>query len=130
MNKVQSFETAEYSSPEMNMGEAYGVIRQIITEVGRDVPSVGMWADMTGDQLRIHYHAYEMFLPTRAKEVEARADEALKNLVSLLKKEFRSRTKKALKLSEQKEAGGSTVEKVSLNERYYYKAWRSYTVSF
>ena len=130
MNKVHSCETPEYSSPDMSMGEAYGVIRQITSEIARDVPSVGLWVDMTGDQLRVHYHAYEMFLPTRVKEVEARAEDALKNFVALLKKEFRTRTKSALKLSEQKEAGGSTVEKVSLNERYYYKAWRSFTMSF
>jgi hypothetical protein len=54
--------------------------------------------------------------------------------VKYLKKEFRARTGKALKLTL---SGGDiteqtdrnyTVQKVSLNERYYYNAWRVFTV--
>lgn len=128
--KPGGFEIASYSPPSMDADQAYRVIRQIFVDLARDVPSVGMWADVSGDMLKIHYHAYEMFLPSRIKEVEARADAALRKCASHVRSEFKSRTGYTLTLAEQKDLANRTIEKVSLNERYYYKAWRFYRMTW
>jgi len=130
MNENHSFDRTEYSSPEMNFADAYQVIRQIVVDMVHDVPNVGVWADMSGDQLKLHYHDYVMNLPVHLKDTVARADTAFKELKKHIQAEFKDRTGKALKLKEHKELENYSVEKVSLNERYYYKAWRVYSVSF
>lgn len=129
-NAPQSYEVTEYSEPALDAGLAYGAIRQIFADLIRDVPSVGVWADVSGNLLKIHYHCYEMFLPTRLHDIEASANDVLKKTVSMLKKEFRARTKHDLVLKEKKDLADRTVEKVSLNERYYYRCWRVYEMSF
>lgn len=126
----QSFEVAGYSDVEFGVAEAQKVIVQIFRDIERDCPAHAVWADVVGDQLKIHYHTYTMFLPARIKEIEGEADEVFKQTVSYLKKEFRARTGKALKLKEQKELGNRAIERVSLNERYYYRAWRFYEMNF
>lgn len=130
MNETNSFETTEYSDPEIGYAEAYKVIRQIMVDMIHDKPTVGMWADMSGDQLKLHYLDYVTNLPVHIKETTERAETAFKELVKHLKAEFKDRTGKTLKLVEKKESANYTVEKVSLNERYYYRAWRVYEVRF
>lgn len=130
MNENHSFETTEYSSPDMNMADAYQVIRQIVVDMVHDVPNVGVSADMSGDQLKLHYMDYVANLPVHMKETSARGDAALKELAKHIKAEFKNRTGTTLKLKELKDLENYTVEKVSLNERYYYRLWRCYTVSF
>ena len=130
MNKeIQSFEVAEYSDTEMGIQEAHKVIIQIFKDIGRDVPNCAVWADISGDLLKIHFHTYVVNLPVHMKRIEEEANEALKQAVAHLKKEFKSRTGQALKISEEKELANRTVEKVSLNERYYYRAWRVFQIS-
>lgn len=126
----QSFEVAGYSDVEFGVNEAHKAITQIFRDLERDSPAHAVWPSMTGDQLQIHYHTYVMNLPVHMKRIEGEADEIFKSTVAHLKKEFRARTGKALKLAEQKDLANRAVEKVSLNERYYYKAWRVYKVSF
>lgn len=130
----QSFEVAPYSDVEFGMKEAQQVVAQVIGQIfadlKRDAPAHAVWGDMTGNQLKIHYHVYTMHLPVRMKQIEEEANEVFKQTVSFLKKEFKSRTGKTLKLSEQKELANRAIEKVSLNERYAYKAWRFYELSF
>lgn len=128
--KYQSFEIAEYSDPELDVAQAYGVIKQIFSEFTRDQAKYSVWADMTGDMLKVHYHSYEMFLPERVREVQAECKTILDEAVKMIKKEFKARTGKTLKLSEDKSFSDYTIEKVSLNQRYYFKAWRFYTFSF
>jgi hypothetical protein len=74
----------------------------------------------------LYYHCYEMHLPVRMREVEAQAKTILDEMVKHLKKEYKARTKKTLNLKENKERANYTVQKVSLNERYYYVSWRCY----
>jgi RIO-like serine/threonine protein kinase len=124
----QTFEVAGYSDVEFGVAEAYKVIKQIFADLGRDAPAHAVWADMTGDLLKIHYHTYVINLPVHYKKVEEEANEILKRTVTHLKKEFKSRTGKALKITEQKDLANHAVEKVSLNERYYYKAWCVYSL--
>ena len=130
MNENHSFDTTEYSNPEMSFADAYQVIRQIMVDMVHDVPNVGVWADMSGDQLKLHYMDYVNNLPVHLKETVARADMALKELKKHITAEFKRRTGTALKLKEHKELENYTVEKVSLNERYYYRTWRVFTASF
>jgi hypothetical protein len=130
MNENHSFETTEYSNPEMSFADAYQVIRQIMVDMVHDVPSVGVWADMSGDQLKLHYMDYVTNLPVHLKATVERADTALKELKKHVAAEFKRRTGSTLKLKEEKDLENYTVEKVSLNERYYYRTWRVFTVSF
>jgi hypothetical protein len=126
--KPESFEIAEYSQPAVGTGEAYKAVRQITSEITRDVPTHAVWVDMVGNVLRVHYHSYEMFLPQRLKEVESTANDSIKEFVSALKKEYKSRMGEALRIKEIP-GGDRTTEKVSLNERYYYKLWKLYELS-
>jgi hypothetical protein len=130
MNENHTFDTTEYSAPEMSFAEAYAVIRQIMVDMVNDVPTVGVNADMSGNQLKLHYMDYVTHLPVHLKETVARADTALKELKKHIVAEFKRRTGTALKLKELKELENYTVEKVSLNERYYYRTWRVFEVSF
>jgi hypothetical protein len=130
--EAQSYEIAEYSPPVLDVNTAYKAIRQIFVEMKGNGNSAqaAVWADMSGDKLKIHYHSYEMHLPTRLRDVTQQSNEILNETIKLLKKEFKVKTGATLKLAEDKNLGNYTVEKVSLNERYYYKAWRFFTVSF
>ena len=128
--EVKSFEVAEYSEPVLDTNTAYKTIRQIFYEFAHGSAKHAVWADMSGDKLKIHYHSYEMHLPTRMKQVTDESNTILDKVVKELKAEFKKRTGSALKLSENKDLGSYAIEKVSLNERYYYKAWRFYNVSF
>lgn len=126
----QSYEVAEYSEPTLDNNEVYRVIKQIFVDIQRTQAQNAVWADWTGDLLKVHYHSYEMFMPEKMREVEARADEIFKNTVKMIKKEFKDRTGATLKLVEQKELADSAREKVSMNQRFYFKAWRFYKISF
>lgn len=130
MNENHTFDVTQYSSPEMNFADAYQVIRQIVVDMVHDVPTVGVWVDMTGNQLKLHYMDYVQNLPVHLRATTDRADTALKELEKHIKAEFKRRTGKALKLKEQKDLANYTVEKVSLNERYYYRSWRVFEASF
>jgi hypothetical protein len=130
MNENHSFDVTQYSDPEMGYAEAARVIKQITVDMVHDKPSIGMWSTMVGNHLRLHYHEYVMNLPVHIKETAGRADDAFKALSKHIRNEFKIRTGKALKLIERDEFDNYTVEKVSLNERYYYRTWRVYEVSF
>ena len=129
-NEPQTFEITEYSPAVLDMNTAYKTIRQIFSEYARGPAKHAVWVDMSGDKLKLHYHAYEMFLPQRIQRVDEESKQILDAAVKELKKEFKTRTGKSLTLSEKKDLGNYTVEKVSLNERYYYKCWRFYDISF
>jgi len=125
-----SFEVTEYSKPDMDYAQAAGVIKQIIVDMVHDVPTVGVWSSMTGNQLRLHYHDYVMMLPVHMRETAERSEKTLKELAKHLKSEFKKRTGHTLKLVEKKDLANYTIEKVSLNERYYYKSWMAFELSF
>ena len=67
-----------------------------------------------------------MNLPVKMKEIEATAREVLNETFKNLKKQFKEKTGDTLKAKEQKDMANYSVQKVSLNERYYYVAWRFY----
>jgi hypothetical protein len=76
--------------------------------------------------MRVQLTMFEMHLPRRMKEVEDVAFKLLKGYVSEVKKEFKKRSKRDLKLKEIKDKADYTVSKVSMNERYYYVCWHLY----
>jgi hypothetical protein len=133
-HEPETFEVTEYSPAELDTAQAYKVIRQFFSELkydqgfgaGRDA----VWADMSGDQLKVHYHAYEMYLPQRLEQVQDEARQYVSKALSALKSEFKKRTGRTLKLKEVPALGDYAIEKVSLNERYYFRCWRFYDVTF
>jgi len=129
MNANIGFDTTEYSDPEMSFADVYSVIRQIMVDMQHDVPTVGVHADMTGNQLKLHYMDYVVNLPVHLKETVARADTALRELKKHITSEFKRRAGRPLRLKELKDLENYTVEKVSINERYYYRTWRVFEVS-
>lgn len=126
----QGFEKTEYSKPALDANKAYQVIRQVFFDRQKANPAFGVWADMAGSELKVHYHAYEMQVPRRYAQVAEQGETALKEAVKLLKAEFKARTGSDLKLKELKDLANHTCEKVSLNERYYYRCWKVFEVSF
>lgn len=127
MEKPESFEIAEYNDVREPY-EKYQVLRQIIEDHRHDVPvtTCSYKVDFVGDQMKVYYMSYEPMLPHRMKEVEKQSNDAHKEILRHLKKEYRSRTKNAVGLTEQKEKADYTVNKVSLNERYMFVSWRFY----
>jgi uncharacterized protein with von Willebrand factor type A (vWA) domain len=127
---AQGYDIAPYSDVPFGTGEAFKVLKQTVNDLTRDAPAHAIHLDMTGDKVKIHYLTYVYLLPVHMKQIEAECDAVFKSTVSYLKKEFKARTRKTLKLKEVPELAGHTAEKVSLNERYYYKAWRFYDLSW
>lgn len=132
---VKSFERTEYSGDQLDFGQAYGVIRQILVDMEHDKPSTGMSVSMTGNVLRIHYLDYVQNLPVHIRTTTERSITAFREMRKHIIAEFKRRTGKTLDLREDPPEAKQleknyTVEKVSLNERYYYRAWRTYEVSF
>jgi hypothetical protein len=128
MDKPESYEVTEYGSKKTKEFDKYSVIVQIVQEKVRDVPSLGLQVSFTGDLMRIAYHCYEMNLPSKMKTVQEQANTYLNEAVKHIKKEFKSRTKKPLTLKEKKDLANYTVQKVSLNERFYVVYWRFYEI--
>lgn len=118
--RPESFEQQEYGEdPQVVIFNKYSVICQIMEEMERTNPAQACRAKMLGGMLQVFYHVYEMNLPSKMRDVSERADKLLDEAVKHLKKEFKSRTGKVLDLSENKDLRNHTVQKTSLNERYY-----------
>lgn len=81
------------------------------------------------DEMRLIYHSYEINLHERFEEISDFSNKALNEIEKLIKREYKKLTKKTLKLKEKKKARDFTVEKVSLNLRYYFVTWREYNIS-
>jgi len=126
MEKVESFEVTEYGTDHEIPGRVQGVIKEIIRDQAKSSPSVGIQVTFTGNLIKLTYHSYEMHLPVRQKEVDHAAKSGLDETVKNLKKEFKSRTGDALAITEKKEMANTSVQKVSLNERYMFSSWRFY----
>lgn len=124
--KAQGFETSEYGHEHVHPDKVYSVIEEIIRDQVTRSPSSNVRVSFTGNLMRIAYHCYEMHLPVKMKEIEATAKSVLDETFKNLKKQFKERTSDTLKAKEQKDMANYSVQKVSLNERYYYVAWRFY----
>jgi hypothetical protein len=127
-NGAAGFDIAEYSEHELGIEDVNREIKQIFVEMGKRNAAFSIWPVMTGNQLRLQYHTYTMHLPTHMKQVQGQADDIFKESLRELKAELKRR-KIPAKFTELKDRANYTIEKVSLNERYYYKAWRVFEVS-
>jgi hypothetical protein len=127
MDKPESFEVQEYNDVKEPY-QTFQVIKQIVQDEkdGQRNPSLAWKVDFLGDVMKVQLTLFEMHLPQRMKEVQDAAHKLQKSYVSELKKEFKKRAKHDLKLKEIKDKADYTVQKVSLNERYYYICWHLY----
>ena len=80
----------------------------------------------SGNQMTVTYHCFEMDLPVRIKEVDRDAETLLNSWEKRVKKDFKDRAGSALKMKELKDERCGSSEKVSLNNRYYYRSSRTY----
>lgn len=129
MSKVESFEVTEYGEDHEIPTRKHGVIKEIVDEMTRQNPAMGIQVSFTGDMVKLTFHSYEMHLPVRLKQVEDLAKTSLNEALKHLKKEYKVRTKETLNLKEKKEMANTSAQKVSLNERYMYSSWRFYELS-
>lgn len=125
----QGFETQ--GDPYDQRKDLHALLKQVVADFSKVRPSAGLLAKLTGDKLVLTYISYEMNLDDhiRMSEAERVGREFLDDAVKHLKKEYKSRGKSTLTLKEDKEKRGESVEKVSLNLRFYYRAWRVFEVS-
>ena len=128
--KAQGFEVAPYSDVGFGPYEAFKVIKQIVWDLVRDTPAHSVRVDWVGDKLRVTFQTFVALYPYHKNRVDEEAMEVQKSMAAYLKKEFKVRTKKALKLKEVKELGNDSVQKTSLNERYIYTCWKFYDISW
>jgi hypothetical protein len=106
------------------------LIQQVSEELIASSPSFGYKVKFHGeDQMTVVYHCFEMDLPSRIQIVEEQADKLLKDWEKYIKKEFKKRGGGTLKMKEVKDLRDRNIEKVSLNNRYYFRASRTYDLS-
>jgi hypothetical protein len=84
-----------------------------------------------GDRLMIEYHLMELDLddPSRCESFVKEIHKAVADMATDLKREFKKKTKIALKLKEDKDSAGWHREQVSLNRQWYLRVWRAYDIS-
>jgi len=123
MTKPESFEVTEYSGEQV---DAAKVISQIVADKVKESPAHSLLVSFSGNMMTLKYQCYEMHLPNRIKQVVDQSQDVFRESLSHIKKEFKKRTKQALTLKEKKELADYSVQKVSLNERYYAFFWRVY----
>ena len=90
-------------------------------------------AFMGEGQMSLTLHVCEVWEPhnlaVARKDLEERSVTMFKDYEKNLKKEFKSRFKKALKLKEDKDVRATSVQRVSINDRYYFISSRKYDIS-
>ena len=110
--------------------DIYSMVKQLTDDMIPQNAGYGIQVKFQGEKRAIvTYHTFEVDLHLKMKEVERQADELLKSYEKELKKQYKSRVGKSLKLKEDKDERCTSVEKVSLNSRYYYRSSRSYDIS-
>ena len=129
MEKAQSFEVTEYSTDGKPLDYKQSAIKEIVDNLKRRSPNLGVRVSFTGNLVKLSFDCYEMHLPTRLKEVESLASDVFKETLKNIKSEYKSKAGEKIDLKEKKELADYAVSKVSLNERYYYVSWRVYEIS-
>jgi hypothetical protein len=124
----ESFEKTEYSGGDDFVYERFAAIKQIVSDKVSEQPNVGCHVTVMGDKLKLVYHAYEMHAPSRMPAIQHLAKMSLDEMLRHIKKEYKSRTGKVLDMTEDRSAASSTMEKVSLNERFHYAEWRCFNL--
>lgn len=135
MDQAQGFEVTEYDPEDLPVAEQLSVLKQIMQDRKHDptitqLPSEAFLLTLQGNQLRLGYHCYEMNLgeANALRELDKVSQKALNDVLKYLKKEFKKRTKKSLSVKEVKDKRDYSVQKTSLNSRYYYVSWRVFSI--
>lgn len=125
---MESYEVQ--GTPYDQRSDVMSAIKQVSEEIVPPNPSVGFQLRFFGEEMMsLTFHTYEMDLPQRCKQVRDVANDLMKDYVKRLKKDYKSFTGKALKMTEQKDDAHESTEKVSLNNRYYFRLTRVYKVA-
>lgn len=121
----QSFEITEYGD-EDDPQRMFSGIAQIGSEMISEMPNCAVRFRQEGDHLKVVYQTYEMFVPRKLANIQEQSRVSIKEAISHLKREFKKRYKKNLKLKEIKGSDNYTTQKVSMNERYAFTSWCVY----
>jgi hypothetical protein len=102
-------------------------INQVTEDIVPSHAGYGFKVKFQGDnEMVVTYHAFEMDLPQRRQQVDDQAETCLREYEKRLKADYKSHTGKALKFKELKDQRCGSIEKVSINNRYYYRSMRTY----
>ncbi len=131
----ESFEVTEYDPDDLPEAEKLAAVKQAVQDYKNDpeitkIPSGGVQLHIQGDRVKLVYHCYDMHLSDhlRLQEVERQCEQHLTDALKGIKKKYKEITRKALSLKELKDLRDYSVQKVSLNERYYATFWRVYSL--
>ena len=116
-------------TPYLQEKDRNALINQINEELIAGSPSYGYRVRFESDHVTVTYHCFEMDLPLRIKIVDEQSEKLLRDWEKHIKKEFKARGGGSLKLKEDKKLRNYSVEKVSLNNRYYFRSSRTYDLS-
>ena len=124
---AESFEVQ--GAPYLQKDDRNALVAQVSEELISKNPAYGFKVRFQGeDEVIVTYHSYEMDLQLRMQEVESQADGLFKEWVKQVKKEYKSQGGGTLKLKEDKDQHATSVEKVGLNNRYYFRSSKTYSM--
>ena len=120
------FEQTSYGEGGTDLYNKFATIKQVAQQMVREHPNCGVVVTLQGSEVKLSWHTSEVNAPVKMKQIEEQARTALNEAVKYLKKEYKAKMKEPLSLKEHKEKANYAIQKTSLNERYYYVAWRIY----
>lgn len=125
----QSYETQ--GTPYLQSEDRNALIAQISKDMPRQSPSAGILVSFSGNELHVKYHCYEMHLCDRSRVdgLREESEKLLRDFVRELKKEYKKRAHSVLKMKEMKDRHDYSVQKISLNERFYFVLWQIYELA-
>lgn len=93
-------------------------------------PSYGCKLSFAGDKLVVKFHCYETSLDERQKvdQILSLGKDVCTKYISFIKKNIKEKGGKTLSVKEIKDRRDYGVEKVSLNNRWYFKYTQTYEV--
>lgn len=130
---MPNFESFEVQGvPYEQEEDKVALIKQIAEEFISDNPSYNFKVRIQASDMYITYHSYEAYLHQRMQEVYQASEKLLGEFEKQLKKVYKERSGHTLKMKQDKEYSKDdkhvTVEKVSMNNRYYFRNTRKYEI--
>lgn len=131
MEDAKGFEVTEYGKGSDERAKRSAILTAV-SRMERDNPTVAIRAKFEGLLMKLTYHSYEMGVASNIKDVTQRANRSLDEALKYIKREYREYYAgdgpPRVDFKELKEKRDHTVQKVSMNERYYVLFWRVYRV--
>lgn len=135
-NQAQGFEVIKYEPvhdqpSNEKRSERIRIIKQIQSDFVRENPHCAVLFKLEGNQLRMTYHGIEMgpIDQKKRQSIEDGAQEVLKSALAYMKKEFKRISHETFDFKELKDHADSKYEKISINQRFYFWAWRVFEMS-